>query len=249
MAATSAGRIAGLCRLFQRCVSSFTLQQAEYSSSRCISLSNRLSSVCSAVAPAYYRLFHTSHSSSGLEEFFDLPENWGEATVKSGGPWTSKQLRAKSNEDLHKLWYVLLKEKNMLLTLEQEAKRQRVAMPSPERLKKVERSMVRLDTVVEERELSLRRLITGHEKGRPGAWRRSVFGHAYWYRFREHPIPWFMNTHYKRKRFFTPQFVEPHMRLSLEKHLRVKVRKTQLERQQKKKLEELFPKATAHTHS
>lgn len=33
--------------------------------------------------------------------------------------------------------YVLLKEKNMLLTIEQESKRQRLAMPSPERLKKV----------------------------------------------------------------------------------------------------------------
>lgn len=33
--------------------------------------------------------------------------------------------------------YLLLKEKNMLLTIEQEAKRQRVPMPSSERLKKV----------------------------------------------------------------------------------------------------------------
>lgn len=33
--------------------------------------------------------------------------------------------------------YVLLKERNMLLTLEQEAKRQRLPMPSPERLEKV----------------------------------------------------------------------------------------------------------------
>lgn len=35
------------------------------------------------------------------------------------------------------LRYVLLKEKNMLLTLEQEARRQRLQMPSPERLRKV----------------------------------------------------------------------------------------------------------------
>ncbi|XP_064865607.1 large ribosomal subunit protein uL29m-like isoform X2 [Oncorhynchus nerka] len=55
----------------------------------------------------------------------------------------AKQLRTKTNEDLHKLWYVLLKEKNMLLTTEQESKRQRIQMPSPERLKKIERSMKR----------------------------------------------------------------------------------------------------------
>jgi len=36
-----------------------------------------------------------------------------------------------------RLRYVLLKEKNMVLTLEQEAKRQRVQMPSPERIRKV----------------------------------------------------------------------------------------------------------------
>lgn len=35
------------------------------------------------------------------------------------------------------LRYVLLKEKNMLLTLQQEARRQRIQMPSPERLRKV----------------------------------------------------------------------------------------------------------------
>uniref|UniRef100_A0A2K5K424 Large ribosomal subunit protein uL29m n=1 Tax=Colobus angolensis palliatus TaxID=336983 RepID=A0A2K5K424_COLAP len=84
-----------------------------------------------------YRLLHTTLSRKGLEEFFDDPKNWGQEKVKSGAAWTCQQLRNKSNEDLHKLWYVLLKERNMLLTLEQEAKRQRLPMPSPERLDKV----------------------------------------------------------------------------------------------------------------
>ncbi|XP_016084921.1 39S ribosomal protein L47, mitochondrial-like [Sinocyclocheilus grahami] len=119
---------------------------------------------------------HSTHvSEKDWKPFFDLPENWGEQTVKSGAPWTAKQLRLKSKENLHKLWYVFLKEKNMLLTLEQEAKRQRLPMPSPERLKKVERSIMRLDTVVKEREDSLRLLQTGQERGRPGEWRRNVF--------------------------------------------------------------------------
>ncbi|XP_011814059.1 PREDICTED: 39S ribosomal protein L47, mitochondrial [Colobus angolensis palliatus] len=84
-----------------------------------------------------YRLLHTTLSRKGLEEFFDDPKNWGQEKVKSGAAWTCQQLRNKSNEDLHKLWYVLLKERNMLLTLEQEAKRQRLPMPSPERLDKI----------------------------------------------------------------------------------------------------------------
>ncbi|XP_062852584.1 39S ribosomal protein L47, mitochondrial isoform X2 [Trichomycterus rosablanca] len=191
------------------------------------------------------RFLHTSCTRLGLEEFFDLPENWGESTVKSGAPWTAKQLRAKSNEDIHKLWYVLLKEKNMLLTVEQEAKRQSLSMSSPERMKKVDRSMRRLDIVVKEREDALRLLQTGQEKGRPGEWRRNVFGKTFWYRFREHPVPWFMNKIYKRKRFYTPPFVAPYTRLSLEKHLRSKTRNEKREKQNQKKLADVFDKKTA----
>uniref|UniRef100_A0A2K5Z2Z7 Large ribosomal subunit protein uL29m n=1 Tax=Mandrillus leucophaeus TaxID=9568 RepID=A0A2K5Z2Z7_MANLE len=123
-----------------------------------------------------YRLLHTTLSRKGLEEFFDDPKNWGQEKVKSGAAWTCQQLRNKSNEDLHKLWYVLLKERNMLLTLEQEAKRQRLPMPSPERLDKVVDSMDALDKVVQEREDALRLLQTGQERARPGAWRRDIFG-------------------------------------------------------------------------
>ncbi|XP_077463096.1 large ribosomal subunit protein uL29m [Stigmatopora argus] len=184
---------------------------------------------------------HTSFHRRGLDEFFDSPENWGEKTVKSGAPWTGKQMRAKSSEDLHKLWYVLLKERNMLLTLEQESKRQRVPMPSPERLRKVERSMIRLDTVVAERENSLRLLQTGQEKGRPGAWRRNMFGYVYWYRFKEYAIPWNLNRKYKLKKFYTPKFVEPHIRLRIEKFIREKYKKASRERKKMAKLQERFP--------
>uniref|UniRef100_H3DDM4 Large ribosomal subunit protein uL29m n=1 Tax=Tetraodon nigroviridis TaxID=99883 RepID=H3DDM4_TETNG len=187
------------------------------------------------------RTLHTSINRRGLEDFFDLPENWGETTVKSGAPWTAKQLRTKSNEDLHKLWYVLLKEKNMLLTLQQEARRQRIQMPSPERLRKVERSMLRLETVVKERETALRLLQTGQEKGRPGDWRRNIFGYVYWYRFKEYAIPWYLNKRYKRKKFYTPKFVEPYIRLRIEKYIRAKARKASLERKKEVKLKEKFP--------
>ncbi|XP_028299858.1 large ribosomal subunit protein uL29m [Gouania willdenowi] len=192
-------------------------------------------------AAAQCRALHTTVSRRGLDEFFDFPENWGQPTVKSGAPWTAKQLRTKSNEDLHKLWYVLLKEKNMLLTLEQEAKRQRVQMPSPERLEKIDRSLIRLDIVVEERETALRLLQTGQERGRPGAWRKSIFGYTYWYSFREHAIPWFLNTRYKRKKFYTPCFVQPHMRLRLEKKLRERARNINLRKETLMKLKEKFP--------
>ncbi|XP_017553577.1 39S ribosomal protein L47, mitochondrial [Pygocentrus nattereri] len=247
-AAAAACRLSAICRQFQRVIKISSPVSAQLSSQALASYPSclqRQNDLFRFSRPSQCRLLHTSSSRWGLEEFFDLPENWGETTVKSGAPWTAKQLRAKSNEDLHKLWYVLLKEKNMLFTIEQEAKRQRVQMPSPERIKKVERSMRRLDTVVKEREDALRLLQTGQEKGRPGEWRRNVFGKTFWYRFREHPIPWYMNRRYKRKRFYTPPFVAPYTRLSLEKHLRNKARREAREKRKQQRLSEMFPKNTA----
>lgn len=40
-----------------------------------------------------------------LKEFFEPKDNWGASEIKSGRTWTKDDLRIKSNEDLHKLWY------------------------------------------------------------------------------------------------------------------------------------------------
>ncbi|KAM9848736.1 large ribosomal subunit protein uL29m isoform 1-T1 [Aulostomus maculatus] len=246
-----AGRVMGLCKQFHNvcrissstnlhnCATNFTKLQSRLNWDK-----SPLIALCSynpTSSLGQCRALHTTTSRRGLEEFFDYPDNWGERAVKSGGPWTAKQLRKKSNEDLHKLWYVLLKEKNMLLTVEQESKRERVSMPSPERIRKVERSMIRLETVVKERETALRLLQTGQEKARPGAWRRNVLGFTYWYRFKEYAIPWYMNRRYKRKKFYTPKFVEPYVRLQIEKYIRDKYRKDRFERETLAKLKERFP--------
>ncbi|KAM9224822.1 large ribosomal subunit protein uL29m isoform 2-T2 [Dugong dugon] len=188
------------------------------------------------------RLLHATLSRKGLEEFFDDPKNWGEEKVKSGASWTCQQLRNKSNEDLHKLWYVLLKERNMLLTLEQEAKRQRLPMPSPERLEKVVDSMDALDKVVQEREDALRLLQTGQEKARPGAWRRDIFGRIIWHKFKQWPIPWYLNKRYNRKRFFAMPYVERFVRLRFEKYARTESRKKSLKKKKEKILQEKFPR-------
>ncbi|KAJ8374377.1 hypothetical protein SKAU_G00049570 [Synaphobranchus kaupii] len=245
MAATAAGRVLTLCRQFQvglRFSSTLPIQRSGLPLARSTICPLRQTSSLSALRhvgiATQCRSLHTSQCKMGLEEFFEVPENWGESTVKSGAPWTAKQLRTKNNEDLHKLWYVLLKEKNMLLTIEQESRRQRLPMPSPERLRKVERSMLRLDSVVKERENAIRLLQTGQEQARPGAWRRNIFGNTYWYKFREHPIPWHLNQRYKRKRFFTPQFVQPFIRLRMEKYLCRKTRKEKAQKERQRKLKE-----------
>ena len=103
-----------------------------------------------------------------MEDFFPpgvlkteqpLPEE-----VKSGRSWRAAELRQKSNEDLHKLWYVLLKERNMLLTVEEEAKRQEVIMPSPQRLHKVKKSMAMIKVVLNERRRAIEAIEDKYEK-------------------------------------------------------------------------------------
>ncbi|XP_068261778.1 large ribosomal subunit protein uL29m [Nyctibius grandis] len=195
------------------------------------------------------KFLHTTLSRKGLEEFFDDPKNWGEKTVKSGDAWNIKQLRGKSSEDLHKLWYVLLKEKNMLLTLEQESKRQLRPMPSPERLEKVQKSMKNIDLVVKEREVALRLLQTGHEKPVPGEWRHDFLGRTYWYTYKEWPIPWYLNKKYKKRKFYYLSHVNHFIRLRLEKSLRRRVRRQNLERTRRKVLERKFPHLAVKSQS
>ncbi|MEQ2187871.1 hypothetical protein GOODEAATRI_009158, partial [Goodea atripinnis] len=142
---SSLGRVLTLCKQFQsmfRISPALSSQHCAVNLKRCQSnlLSKQSSLITSSwIAPiscfGQHRAVHTTISRRGLEEFFDQPENWGESTVKSGAPWMAKQLRTKSNEDLHKLWY----------------------------------------------------------------------------RFKEYAIPWYMNKRYKRKKFYTPHFVQPHI--------------------------------------
>ena len=46
-----------------------------------------------------------SNTPPGLMEFFDDPKNWGVHKIVTGRSWKKEELRLKSNEDLHKLWY------------------------------------------------------------------------------------------------------------------------------------------------
>ncbi|KAF7724425.1 54S ribosomal protein L4 mitochondrial [Apophysomyces ossiformis] len=90
----------------------------------------------------------------GLYQFF---EN-GEALPKrcwTGRSWRASELRQKSFEDLHKLWYVLLKERNVLVTQRGEAARLGVhkqTWTNAGRLKKCQKSMARIKFVLNERQ-------------------------------------------------------------------------------------------------
>ncbi|XP_050315181.1 39S ribosomal protein L47, mitochondrial-like [Anthonomus grandis grandis] len=145
------------------------------------------------------RSISTTTPRNDLMEFFDHKDNWGQREIKSGRSWTKDEMRLKSNSDLHKLWYVLLKEKNMLLTMEEECKDQTMLFPSPERIDKVEESMENLEEVIRERNRAYHELETGENGERPGKVTKNVFGLTYYYKMSEHPIPQYMNKKWQEK--------------------------------------------------
>ncbi|XP_055849738.1 39S ribosomal protein L47, mitochondrial [Episyrphus balteatus] len=143
--------------------------------------------------------FHTSPPKQDLMEFFDNKDNWGENQVKCGRAWNKDELRIKSNTELHQLWYILLKEKNMLLTMEHECNDQMKLFPSPERLDKVDISMTNLEAVVRERNKAYHLLETGETGERPGRLVANPLGIKYYYKAKEHALPPHMNLKWIKK--------------------------------------------------
>lgn len=137
-----------------------------------------------------------------IMEFMDDKKNWGENDVKHGREWALPELRIKSNEDLHKLWFVLLKEKNMLLTMENESERGHRLFPSAERLDKVKISMEHLETVVRERNRAYFELETGEIGERPGKLVKNQLGLSFFYRSFEHVIPYYANLKWRENHKF-----------------------------------------------
>ncbi|PIC52683.1 hypothetical protein B9Z55_002685 [Caenorhabditis nigoni] len=106
----------------------------------------------------------TRHSST-MKQFFDDEANFGKAELRPkarpGRSWTEEELRLKSNSDLHKLWYVCLKERNMLITMKKAHVSRARNMPNPERIDRVQESMDRIEAVVHERNDAVFKLETG----------------------------------------------------------------------------------------
>lgn len=126
--------------------------------------------------------FHSTIPRYDLMEFFDDKKNWAANEVRSGRSWRLDELRIKSNPDLHKLWYVLLKEKNMLLTMEHECEVKIELFPNPERIDKVQESMNNIETVVRERNKAYHLLETGRDGERPARVEANILGMKYLFR-------------------------------------------------------------------
>jgi hypothetical protein len=91
-------------------------------------------------------------SGKGFDQFVEKKEKIEDVTL-TGRSWTPAELRRKSFDDLHKLWFVLYKERNMLLSEREKIKRMnRPIIPMEEtRYIKVKRSMGAIKFVLNER--------------------------------------------------------------------------------------------------
>lgn len=101
------------------------------------------------------RLLSTTRVLLGFEDFFQkgaaLPVHSSHDSPSIGRAWYASELRLKSFLDLHKLWFVLLKERNLLSTQELEARRLGQQWTGWERVHKVKLGMARIKTVLTER--------------------------------------------------------------------------------------------------
>lgn len=189
------------------------------------------------------RQFHRTNYCQDLMEFFDAKENWNKQSVKCGRPWRLEELRIKSNQDLHKLWYILLKERNALMTMEEEYKRRCELMPSPERLYKVDESMQNILFIVRERDDALSQLETG-KSILPQVWTvRNFMGLKYQRTVKEYAVPKWMNNRYSLMHARYPKGLGQYFKLY---HEKLRLKKERAERARKKRLKrlkELFPHA------
>ena len=103
------------------------------------------------------RQFRATRPARGLEEFYDARHRNKVPEEFSGGrAWEASELRRKSFDDLHKLWYVLYKERNVLLTEQARARRNTMRIKHPQRKAAVKLSMARIKQVLAERRQAYR---------------------------------------------------------------------------------------------
>ncbi|KAH9619238.1 hypothetical protein KSS87_023717 [Heliosperma pusillum] len=111
-----------------------------------------LSAAANAEHPGVAAAAASTSVRNPLEEFFELERTVDDdKRLVYGRSWKASELRLKSWDDLNKLWYVLLKEKNMLMTQRQMLNAQNLRFPNPERVSKVRKSMCRIKHVLTER--------------------------------------------------------------------------------------------------
>ncbi|KAG0212980.1 39S ribosomal protein L47, mitochondrial [Mortierella sp. GBA30] len=107
--------------------------------------------------PSLNRLKQLAFRARGVEEFFENGKSIPTEKSWTGRAWRASELRVKSFEDLHKLWYVLLKERNLLAAQKEDARRFHISkqyFSNKGRQVKCQKSMSRIKFVLNERRLA-----------------------------------------------------------------------------------------------
>ncbi|KAI8465024.1 MAG: mitochondrial 39-S ribosomal protein L47 (MRP-L47)-domain-containing protein [Monoraphidium minutum] len=112
-------------------------------------LGRRLGAAAAAEAPGACRGISASRAAADLREWLD-PDDKADG-VTYGRPWMAHELRLKSWDDLHKLWYVCFKERNLVATQMNWAKGKPAADDYQDRYLKVKKTMNRIKQVLSER--------------------------------------------------------------------------------------------------
>lgn len=204
---------------------------------------NTIITKAALVPSTVVRCFSVSVQRYDLMDFFDNKKNWGENEIKHGRSWNKDELRIKSNLDLHKLWFVLLKERNMLLTMEHECNEKMELFPSPERLDKVNDAMKNLEDVVRERNRAYYELETGVTGERPAKLETNQLGLKFFYRMFEHVIPKYANRKWNETHrfFYRGSAVHKFLRLYRERLYNVKRKQKNRERNEVMGLLKRYP--------
>ncbi|KIM43206.1 hypothetical protein M413DRAFT_444015 [Hebeloma cylindrosporum] len=92
------------------------------------------------------------------EDRYEVVETPEEGQLLTGRAWEAAELRNKSFKDLHTLWYVALREKNLLATQKEEVRRMGVTSTdlqvSKEKVRNCRKTMARIKAVLNERRLA-----------------------------------------------------------------------------------------------
>ena len=90
-----------------------------------------------------------------MQEFIDPSYLSNKRPAIPGGAWSKSLLRKKSFADLQQLWFALVKEKNMLATTKHHYivhQEELGAFPAPNRVDMVDKSMLNIKAIVQERD-------------------------------------------------------------------------------------------------
>ncbi|KAG0316258.1 54S ribosomal protein L4 mitochondrial [Dissophora globulifera] len=107
--------------------------------------------------PILNRIKQLAFRPRGVEEFFENGKTLPTEKSWTGRSWRASELRVKSFDDLHKLWFVLLKERNVLAAQKEEARRFHISkqyFSNKGRQIKCQKSMARIKFVLNERRLA-----------------------------------------------------------------------------------------------